>query len=132
MFHERLAVFLVPLALLMASRGHCVAQKVTASPSITKRVLSLSRANDGQRVAATVGQPIEVTLQTIGPGQYDTPQISSPAIRFESVVLKMPPNPGGPTQVFRFAAAAEGEAKVQVPHTAANPTFAVTIRVTKH
>jgi hypothetical protein len=98
---------------------------------VTQPVLSLDRSNDGQRVMATVGQPIEITLQTIGPGEYGTPRISSTAVKFESVAIKMPANPGGPTQLYRLVAVAEGEAQVQIPHTASNPTFTVTFQVNK-
>jgi hypothetical protein len=127
--HSRSAIFFVALALLRGFCGNADAQKVDMSSSIKPQVLSLNRANHGQHVVATVGQPIEVTLQTIGPGQYGTPQVSSPVIRFENVAVKMPANPGGPTQVYIFDAVAEGEAQVQIPHTASNLSFTVTIRV---
>ena len=127
--HSRSAIFFVALALLRGFCGNADAQKVDMSSSIKPQVLSLNRANHGQHVVATVGQPIEVTLQTIGPGQYGTPQVSSPVIRFENVAVKMPANPGGPTQVYIFDAVAEGEAQVQIPHTASNQSFTVTIRV---
>jgi len=124
MRHLQSAVVLAVLALWMAS---CI-------EAGTQKVLSLNRANDKQRVAATIGQPIEITMQTIGGGQYGTPQISSPVVRFEGSAFKPPreQNPGGPTQVYRFTAVAEGEAQVRIPHTAENATFTVTIQVTKH
>ena len=123
----------VALALLMASCGNSSSQKVGTSQSIMQPELFLSRANDGQHVSAKVGQPIVVTLQTIGGGHYDTPQISSRAIRFESAVYPPPPeqNPGGSTQVYRFTAAAEGEAQIRIPHTTdSNPmvTFAIQVK----
>lgn len=123
MRHLQSAVVLAALALWM---GPC-------AESGAKKVLSLNRANDGQHVAATVGQPIEIAMQTIGGGQYGTPQISSRAVRFEGSAFKPPreQNPGGPTQLYRFTAVAEGEAQVRIPHTAENATFTVTIQVTK-
>src|SRR5258708_31505818 len=123
----------VALALLMASCGNSSGQKVGTSKSIMQPELILSRANDGQHVSAKVGQPIVVTLQTIGGGHYDAPQISSRVIRFESAEYPPPPeqNPGGPTQVYRFTAAAEGEAQIRIPHTDLNPTVTFTIQVTK-
>jgi hypothetical protein len=57
---------LVALALLMATCGSSAGQKVRTSPSITQKELFLNRTNDGQHVSAKVGQPIIVTLQTIG------------------------------------------------------------------
>jgi hypothetical protein len=95
-------------------------------------VLSLNRANDGQHVSAKVGQPIVVTLQTIGGGQYGAPQISSPSVRFDSTAFPAKQNPGGPTQVYGFTAVAEGEAKIEIPHSNANSDFKLTIHVTPH
>src|SRR5882762_6828048 len=70
---------------------------------------------------------------TIGGGRYDTPQISSRAVRFEGSAFAPPreQNPGGPKQVYRFTATAEGGAQVRIPHTDSNPTVTFTIQVTK-
>src|ERR1700693_5780016 len=136
-----------PLRALVAAMGLCCVA-LTASPCwqhpsasaapaqapspAQRPPVSLNRANDGQQVSAKVGQPIVVTLQTIGEGQYGTPQISSRAVRFESVVFPAGQNPGGPTQVYRFTAVAEGKAKIRIPHTGSNPAVTFTIQVTKH
>jgi len=130
MMHSRSAFILVELCLLIAFCGKSDGQKVSAS--VNQQELSLNRSNDGQDISAKVGQPIVVTLQTIGGGQYDTPQISSRAIRFDSVVFAAKQNPGGPTQVYRFTAAAKGEARIRIPHTGSNPSVTFTIQVTKH
>jgi hypothetical protein len=127
---------LAALALLMASRGNSGTQKIDVLPTSAQKPLSLNGKNAGQHLAATVGQRIQITLQTIGPGRYNTPEISSPAIRFEGFADPTAQNPGGPTQVYCFEAAAEGEAQVKIPHTALPssfrvPTFTLTIRVTK-
>ncbi len=129
MTNSRQAVFFVALALLRFFCENASGQQVAIPSTANPPVLYLNRANSGQHVAATVGQPIEITLQTIGSGQYDSPQISCWAIRFEG--FKKPPcqNPGGPTQVYRFRAAAGGTAQVRIPHTASNPAFTVTIQV---
>lgn len=134
---SRSAVFLVTLASLWTCFGDADAQKVDmSSTSIEQHVLSLNFTNNGQHLAATVGQRIEITLGTVGPKQYGTPQVSSPAIRLESVALAVPPNPGGPTYVYIFETTAEGEAQVKIPIiNSENPdwtkrlTFAVTIHV---
>ena len=122
---------LIAAAFLMASCGSAYGQKVGTPPSATQQQISLNRANDGQRVSAQVGQSIVVTLQTIGGGHYNSPQISSRAIRFDSAIY--PPareqNPGGPTQVYHFTAIAEGEAQIKIPHTGSNPTVTFTIQV---
>jgi hypothetical protein len=128
-------VFFLALAFLWVACVSAGAQKADTS-GINQTVLCLDFTNNGQHLAATMGQQIEITLGTVGPKQYGTPQISSPTIRLENVSLAWPPNPGGPTYVYIFAAAAEGEAQVTIPiiHSE-NPdvtkrlTFAVTIQV---
>jgi hypothetical protein len=134
MTHLRSAFIWVEISVLIASYGYAEGQKSDTSASGTQQELSLNRRNDGQHISAKVGQPIVVTLQTIGGGHYDTPQISSPAIRFEgeSPVPAAKQNPGGPTQVYRFTAVAEGEAQIRIPHTDSNPTVTFTIQVKKH
>lgn len=134
MTHIRVAFILVGLSVLIASCGYSDGQKIDTSAGIKQRELSLNRTNDRQHVSAEVGQPIVVTLQTIGGGHYDTPQISSHAIRFEgeSDVPPAKQNPGGPTQVYRFTATAEGEAQIRIPHTDSIPTVTFTIQVKKH
>jgi len=81
------AFFFIALAFVPASCGPSHGKQVEMSPSTAQQVLSLNRSNDGQTVATTVGQSIEITLQTIGPGQYGDPHISSPAIRLESAAF---------------------------------------------
>ena len=141
MRHSRSTVLLLVLGLPSVSGGAANAQNAASPSSPKQHVLYLNGKNRGQPVAATVGQPIEITLRTIGPGQYDSPQISSPAIRFESVEFAKEQIPAGPTQVYRFRAASQGEAQVKISHIIRvahsngteiqdpNPTFAVTIRV---
>jgi archaellum component FlaF (FlaF/FlaG flagellin family) len=83
-----------------------------------------------------VGQQIEITLGTVGGPQYGKPKVSSAAIRLECVALGVPVTPGGPTFIYIFEAAAEGQVQVKVPIINSNNpewtkqhTFAVTIRV---
>jgi hypothetical protein len=104
-------------------------------------VLYLHGGNNGQQVTARVGQAIQITLQTIGPGQYGSPKISSAAIQFEGAAFAKEQNPGGPRQIYRFRARSEGEAQINIPHDVqlasgdkteirdANPAFTLTIRV---
>jgi hypothetical protein len=117
--------------------GNADAQKGNVSSiNIKQAVLSLNVTNNGQHLAATVGQQIEITLGTVGPKEYGAPQVSSFAIRLESVELAGPQNPGGPTFVYFFEAIAEGEAQIKVPVIdPENPdspnqlTFSVTLHV---
>jgi len=132
-------LFVVALTCVVCTIGD--AQNAPSPLSPKQHVLHLNNANNGQEVAATVGQFIEITLGTVGPGQYDSPQISSRAVRFETVTFPKDQIPAGPTQVYRFRTASKGIALIKVPHiihvahnntteiTDSNPVFAVTIRV---
>jgi hypothetical protein len=81
--------------------------------------LSLDFANNGQSVAATVGEQIELTLGLVGGAHYGDPQISSPAIRLENTALhlepNMPPSPGGAWFIYMLEAVAEGEVQIKLP-----------------
>jgi hypothetical protein len=135
--NSRAAVMMVMLAFFPASCCSADAQKGDISGATVKQqLLSLNVTNKGQHLSATVGQQIQITLGTVGPKYYGAPQVSSPAIRLESVELAGPQNPGGPTFVYFFEATAEGEAQVKIPVIdSENPdrgkglTFTVTIDV---
>jgi len=136
MTHSR-SVFLVALVFLWTFCRNADAQEAhTSSTSIEPQVLSLNFTNNGQRLDSTVGQQIEITLGTVGPKQYGTPQVSSPAIQLESIALAGPPNPGSSTYIYIFEATAEGEAQIKIPIIdSENPdstkrlTFSLTIHV---
>ena len=67
---------------------------------------------------ATVGQAVNIRLQTIGPGEYRTPPaVSAPAVQFLGVELVAPAVPAGVTQLFRFQAVSPGRAVVTFQHT---------------
>jgi hypothetical protein len=134
MTNSRSAFSLVTLAFLWICCANAGAQKAGIPSTRAKQpVLSLNFTNNGQHVAATVGQQIEIRLGAMAPCD---PQVSSSPIRLESVALDWPPNPGLATHAYIFEAAAEGQAEVRIPITdCSNPdlpdglTFAVTIRV---
>jgi hypothetical protein len=99
------------------------------------RLITLTNSDTGRSVAVAVGDEIDVTLQTIGPGQYGIPTLSSESIRFLSVSLAGSPNPGGPRQLFRFEAMAAGRAKISIAHEGGapggptTPAFRITVEV---
>jgi hypothetical protein len=98
------------------------------SPSA--HVLSVDNRDSGRLLSVGLGDEIDVTLQTIGPGQYDEhPGVSSPAIVFSKVSMLSPPNPGGPRQLFQFRAVTAGHAVISIPHTGQNPRFEITVDV---
>ncbi len=77
-----------------------------------------------------VGTDVRITLQTVGPGEYTAPpQVSSAALRYESVRLLSPYVPAGPTQEFRFRAVSPGQAIVVFNHTGYNATITDTVVV---
>ena len=77
-----------------------IAQKVdSSSTSVMQEVMLLNFANEGQHLTATVGQQIEIGLGAVGACEPCEPQLSSPAIRFESVALPWPRNPGITAQI---------------------------------
>jgi hypothetical protein len=99
-----------------------------SSPAGTE--LSLANGDNGRLLSVGLGDEIHVTLQTIGPGEYDElPNISSPAVVFLGVSRLGPPNPGGPRQFFQFRGMAAGHAVISIPHTVQNLRFEITVDV---
>ncbi len=89
--------------------------------SQSHRQISLQNSDTGRTVAVAVGDELDVTLQTVGPGQYGTPSLSSASVQFLGVSLAGAPNPGGPTQLFRFEASAPGRAELSIQHEGESP-----------
>lgn len=128
------------LVLLCVLHGVGNTQNTARQSSPEQHVLYLNGGNNGQQVTARVGQAIQITLQTIGPGQYGSPKVSSAAIQFEGAAFAEEQNPGGPKQIYRFQARSEGVARINIPHVVqlasgngieirdSNPAFALTIR----
>jgi hypothetical protein len=80
--------------------------------------------------ALAVGSQLELTFQSIGPGEYlSPPAISSGAVEFLEVSLLTPGVPAGVTQRFRFRAALPGQAVITFQHTGQNPTVKDTVNV---
>ena len=76
------------------------------------------------------GRELELTLQTVGPGEYASPpSLSSGAVRFLDVQLVTPAVPAGPTQRFRFEAVQPGDAVIVFHHTGQDPTVEDTVHV---
>lgn len=127
------------------SRGTCRFLKATAVVAVVLLALScgtsptssdgisLDNSGNGTTISVSPGDKINVTLQTIGPGQYGTPTVSSGSVRFlgESAPAE-PPNPGGPRQLFRFEAVNVGRAEITIPHTPSplpTPPFTIGVEV---
>ncbi len=99
------------------------------------RVISLDNTDLGRSVVVAAGDKIEVTLQTVGPGQYGDPVISSGSVRYLEESDAAIANPGGPRQIYRFEAVASGRAVITITHTGgfpnepATPAFTLTVSV---
>ncbi len=119
------ACFLVWMALLLT---------VGCSSSGSK-IISVGNGDTGQSVVASVGEKIEVTLQTVGPGQYGDPILSSESVKFLDESSAGTPNPGGSRQLYRFEAVSSGQVNITIPHTGgladgpATPAFMITVTV---
>jgi len=78
--------------------------------------IALDNADSGRVVSLAVGQEADLTLQTIGPGEFGDPTISSSSVSFLGISDAPDQNPGGPRQVYRFRAATTGRADITIPH----------------
>jgi hypothetical protein len=90
--------------------------------------VSLTNADSGREIRIGVEGRIEITLQTIGPGEYSEPDVSSGSVRLTDIQTLMSP-PAGPKQRFRFEASASGRASITIPHTGQNPAFSLLVEV---
>jgi hypothetical protein len=128
-------VVLICLALLASCAPYNGPQNSHGSASARNpRLWSVDYSNNDQHLAVLVGDQIEITLGSIGPGwQYDEPQISSSAIQLVNTALQSPPNPGGPVYIYTLKASAGGDARFNVHFTngisRSDETFTLTIQV---
>jgi hypothetical protein len=107
-----------------ASRGEKVSSpadsdQITApgAPINPANVVAI-RSNSNQTVFVRTGDELQITLGTMGPGQYASPPtVSSPAVGFLDASFVGPYVPAGPTQRFRFKAVATGKAIIVFEHT---------------
>ena len=84
-----------------------------------------------QTVTLVVGQELEITVGTLGPGSYDAPTISSSAvIRVPDYTVDSIVTPGGPTQHFRFMAQAAGQAIITLGQSGRTTFRSDTVRDT--
>ena len=128
-----LTSMLVSLARLLARCGNSADQKDQSSTSATPKKLS---PEPRERWATCYSQ--SRSADSCNPSNHRWravwyPRISSRAVRFDGSAFAPPreQNPGGPKQVYRFTAAAEGEAQIRIPHTDSNPAVTFTIQATK-
>ena len=95
----------------------------------TKEPLAV-RSTGSQTFEITVGQEFDLTLGTLGPGEYEVPPtVSSNALEFLDAAFVGPYTPGGPQQLFRFKGQSRGTALVVIQHTGSGPTIQDTVVV---
>ena len=93
--------------------------------------LEVGSSAQGQTLQAHSGQAIDLKLQTIGPGHYGDPQLSSGAVRFDGMDYSKNAVPAGPTQFFHFHAVESGHSTIVIPRVdSMGEPFTVTFDVT--
>jgi hypothetical protein len=97
--------------------------------SCDSATFDLGYAANGTTLNVGRGDQINVTLQSIGPGFYEPPQISSAAVRFSGMGDAGLPNPGGVRQLFMFEATSFGTATIQMAYTDPASQFMLTVLV---
>jgi hypothetical protein len=117
----------------------CMADPTTTTGGRCRPVglLNLRNTDDGGAFSVPVGNEIDITLQTIGPGSYSiSPTLSSSnATIIEITIPAGPMNPGGPARLYRLRAQAAGQVQIQIPFEATDggaphPSFTVTLTIT--
>jgi hypothetical protein len=88
------------------------------------------KGSNSQTLTVPARTEFDLTLQTIGPGDYQSPPaVSSETVQFLGVSLVSPYVPAGPTQRFRFAAQSKGKAIIVFQHTGNNRVVEDTVNV---
>ena len=119
------------LALASACGGEVSsAPQAAGSVTVAPDLDLITVANDEQTVVRKVGQRLTIRLWTIGPGNYGDPAVSAGSVKFIDMSFVSPPNPGGPTQDYRFLVESAGTVVIQIKHTVQAKTFTVTVNST--
>jgi hypothetical protein len=104
----------VAFAFSMSCSQYASHKGVEASAGRNPRLWSADYSNNNQNLTVLMGDRVEVTLGSTGPGWvYDEPTISSPALQLESIA-RPPPSPGGPVYVYTLRTEAVGQARFQI------------------
>ena len=85
--------------------------------------------DSSQTVALRVGQQLNLTVGTVGPGLYQTPAIAGRSVTFLGDSVIGPITPAGPRQLFRFMGVAAGASVIVLTHSGNEPTITDTIMV---
>jgi len=81
-------------------------------------------------LSIAVGQELQLTMRTIGPGEYvSPPTLAGSAIVFLDLSLPPAQVPAGVTQLFRFKGVAPGQAIIRFHNTGVHPDVTDTVVV---
>jgi len=87
-------------------------------------------AAEGETLRVAVGEELDLTLQTVGPGEYQSPpRVSSSSLQFLDAAPITPTSRWGIAQVFRFKGAIPGQAIVVIHHSGKSPVISDTVNV---
>ena len=99
----------------------------------SEHLTTFDRSANGQTVAIAVREEFEIALDSVGPGRFAAPVVSSGSVRFlsesESSCSGQCSPGGGKTQRFRFEAVERGRAEIAVPFDPTGWTFSLTVVV---
>jgi len=85
---------------------------------------------EGETLRIAVGEELDLTLQTVGPGEYQSPpSVSSSSLQFLDATPITPTSRWGIAQVFRFKGVASGQAIVVIRHSGNSPVMSDTVNV---
>jgi len=85
--------------------------------------------DSSQTLALGVGQQLNLTVGTVGPGFYQTPTIAGSSVTFLGDSILGPITPAGPRQLYRFKGVAAGTSVIVLTHSGNEPTITDTIMV---
>jgi hypothetical protein len=121
-------------------KTHILPSDLGSLPQLRGLLVALGLAACGQGPLEAYGSPsstfsikagreLELTLGTVGPGEYESPPaVSSAVVQFLDV-RSGSPVPAGARQQFRFEAVRPGVAVIVFHHTEQGPTIEDTVEV---
>ena len=112
---QSIAVWVVVAGTMAGCDAATTTSNVAGGGSLVQQVAI--QTNRDTSVIASVGQEVDITLGTVGPGQFDDPSVASGPVQFLTSAVVAPFVPAGPRQQFRFAATARGQTVVVFHHS---------------
>ena len=86
-------------------------------------------SDSSQTLSLEVGQELDLTVGTVGPGAYQSPTITGSSVAFLGDSTIGPYTPAGPRQLFRFKGVSVGQAIVVLIHSGNQPAISDTVLV---